>query len=683
MTVSTHGDSAEVNRKNTKKNQISEMLSTTVAVACILSVGVSIANAEDNITLPPVEVETTEEQDADAARKKVIAAEAQRRRRAEIAQQAKRSRRAAAAAAQAKRNRQAAAIRAAQRKRAAVAKARAAAEARARAEEEARIAAAEAAAKAKEVARGNPHADPDAHFKSDTLANSRLPGKVVDTPRTVTTIGKELLEKTSTTSVREIARTTPGVSLGFGEGGNQYGDNIYIRGFKANNDIYVDGVRDTGISVRDSFNTEQVEVVKGPAGTVGGRGTTGGALDIVTKKAKDVSFYEVNAEITSVGTKRVTTDLNHAFNENFQFRFNGLFQDGMTAGRDGVEDDRKGTGLAATLKMTDQLKFEVDYSYLDLSQTPDWGVPWFTEISAPVTEYNGVDRSTFYGLAGRDFQDVTRHVGTMKVTYDISEDAKITNTTRVTKITNDYFLTTPESGVWNKPDDAISARHGRASDPTIDPNDPSTWKTAVGYKSVSAETKVFSNVLETSGKFDEGRFGHTYVVGAGITKEKVENYGAYSAAVSSCIVSAFNPDQLASGCGSALTAPGGTPTLTEVATYSIYALDTVKLSEKWLINGGIRADFYDIERSGLDRSLVAYSLARKDTLVNWNAGITYKPAENLSLYAAVASSMNPSVRKWQQAVAFMAGWIATTNCLDQRKTCHSKQVLNTNLMIIC
>ena len=160
------------------------------------------------------------------------------------------------------------------------------------------LAAATALAAAKAAAGGSSYADPNSPFKANSLANSRMPGPLKDTPRTVTAITQEVLETTGTTSVREIARSTPGISLGFGEGGNSFGDNIYIRGFKANNDVYTDGVRSPGTGVAETFNTEQVEVTKGPAGTVGGRGTTGGALDIISKSPQDIDFTRIVTTVT-------------------------------------------------------------------------------------------------------------------------------------------------------------------------------------------------------------------------------------------------------------------------------------------------------------------------------------------------------------------------------------------------
>ena len=77
---------------------------------------------------------------------------------------------------------------------------------------------------------------------------------------------------------------TAGVTLGTGEGGNAFGDRFFIRGFDARNDIFLDGIRDAGVSVRENFFTEQVEIYRGPGSSFAGRGTAGGAINIVTKR---------------------------------------------------------------------------------------------------------------------------------------------------------------------------------------------------------------------------------------------------------------------------------------------------------------------------------------------------------------------------------------------------------------
>ncbi|MCY0149869.1 TonB-dependent siderophore receptor [Hoeflea sp. G2-23] len=597
------------------------MLTATVAAACFVAVGSHHVLAQDGetIVLPTVEVETTQQKEPAAA----VAAAKQ--------QAAAASRRAAQRAAAARAQRQADA---------AAARAAALEEANQRAEAEAR-AVAEAAAKAKEIARGNPYADPDAPFKSDRLANSRLPGSIADTPRTVTAIGKEVLEATGMTSVREIARTTPGISLGFGEGGNSFGDNIYIRGFKANNDLYVDGIRDSGTSVHETFNTEQIEVIKGPAGTIGGRGTTGGALDIVSKKAKDVSFFDASTTLTSAKTKRATIDFNHAFNEQVQIRMNALVQDGNVAGRDNVEDDRRGFAAAATIKPSDQFTIEADVAHTVINQTPDWGVPYMSNNGGPVTEY-GVDRATFYGVVGRDYQDVTQTVGTIKTIYELNDSLKLSNTARYSHSINDYVLTAPSSLITNGS------------------NDINDWQVALSFKSRYQETDVFSDVLELAGETMLGGVAHTYVAGLSYSDERVNTRGYQNlqsedylppAGQRGCTVTAVNPNPVAEGCWAG-EAPvlGNSATLTKVRTTSLYALDTIELNEQWLVNGGVRVDFYDNERSS-----GSSDLSRKDTLFNWNAGITYKPWENTSLYAAIASSSNPSGQEIAAGGSFYGG----------------------------
>ncbi len=620
MKVSLRGAPTSGTRSNSH-SQISDMLSATVAAACFVAVGTHGTMAQDGetIVLPTVEVETTQQEQStaptEAQRQEAAAASRRAAQRAAAAN----ARRQAAAAAE-----RAAAIEAANQRAAAEAAAAAAAEAR-----------------AKEIARGNPFADPDAPFKSDRLANSRLPGSIADTPRTVTAIGKEVLETTGMTSVREIARTTPGMSIGFGEGGNSFGDNIYIRGFKANNDIYVDGIRDPGISVHETFNTEQVEIIKGPAGTVGGRGTTGGALDIVSKKAKDISFFEASTTYTSANTKRGTIDFNHAFNEQVQLRINALIQDGNVAGRDHVEDDRRGLAGAVTLKPTDRFTVEADVSHTTLNQTPDWGVASLSDDGGPVTEY-GVDRATFYGVVGRDYQDVAQTVGTLKTIYELSDNAKLTNTARYSRSINDYVLTAPSGLITNG---------------STDIND---WQVRLSFKSKYQETDVFSDTLELTGETSLGGVSHNYVAGLSYSDEKVRAFSYDNlqsedylppAGQRGCTVSAVNPDPIGEGCWSGETPVRGTSaTTTRVRTTSLYALDTIELSERWLINGGVRVDFYDNERTS-----ASSDLARKDTLFNWNAGVTYKPWESTSFYAAVASSSNPSGQEIAAGGSFYGG----------------------------
>ena len=142
----------------------------------------------------------------------------------------------------------------------------------------------------------NPYADAAAPYKVDHVqASGKFPEPLLNTPKTVTVLSKEVLADKNATTLKQAILSTAGVTLGTGEGGNAFGDRFFIRGFDARNDIFIDGVRDSGVSVRENFFTEQVEILRGPGSSFAGRGTTGGAINIVTKQATaEKSFYNMD-----------------------------------------------------------------------------------------------------------------------------------------------------------------------------------------------------------------------------------------------------------------------------------------------------------------------------------------------------------------------------------------------------
>ena len=181
----------------------------------------------------------------------------------------------------------------------------------------------------------DPYADPAAPYKVDRLASPKFTEPIVNTPKTITVLTKEVLEDKDATSLKEVARTTAGVTLGTGEGGNAFGDRFFIRGFDARNDVFVDGIRDPAVSIRENFFTEQIEILKGPSSTIDGRGTTGGALNIVTKQATtDQNFYNADTTFATDGTKRVTFDVNQVINPTLAVRLDGMWQNANVAERD-------------------------------------------------------------------------------------------------------------------------------------------------------------------------------------------------------------------------------------------------------------------------------------------------------------------------------------------------------------
>src|SRR3954468_16183579 len=132
-----------------------------------------------------------------------------------------------------------------------------------------------------------------------------------DTPQAVNVIDQQTMKQQATTTLSDALRNVPGITIAIGEGGTLAGDQFKIRGFDAKDDVYLDGLRDFGAYTRDSFNYEEVQVLKGPSGLMFGRGTTGGAVNTLSKRPRLEDFASVDAYAGNGGYYRGLGDLNH------------------------------------------------------------------------------------------------------------------------------------------------------------------------------------------------------------------------------------------------------------------------------------------------------------------------------------------------------------------------------------
>src|SRR3954465_12142372 len=307
----------------------------------------------------------------------------------------------------------------------------------------------------------NPYADAAAPYKVDHLqASGKFPEPLLNTPKTVTVLSKEVLADKNATTLKQAVLSTAGVTLGTGEGGNAFGDRLFIRGFDARNDIFIDGVRDPGVSIRENFFTEQVEILRGPGSSFAGRGTAGGAINIVTKAATtEKSFYNMDTTFATDHTKRVVLDVNQVISPTLAIRAGGLFQDAGVAGRSYVKDDRDGGFVAVKWTPLDSVKLWANYVHTNLHGLPDFGVPYyrpgspapaatgFTNTSGgPFTDF-GVKRDTFYGLVNRDYYSIKQDIGTFGGEITITPDLTLSNKTRVQRSVQDYIGTLPEAPI--------------------------------------------------------------------------------------------------------------------------------------------------------------------------------------------------------------------------------------------
>lgn len=474
------------------------------------------------------------------------------------------------------------------------------------------------------AAGADPYADPAAPYKVDRSASTKLTQPLLDTPRTVTAIPREVIEDKGATSLRELVRTTPGVTLGTGEGGNAFGDRVFIRGFDARNDMYVNGVRESGVTTRETFMTEQVEIVKGPAGTLYGRGTAGGAVNVVTKQAQpDQSFREITTTFGTDGTKRLTADVNQVVTPDLSIRANGLLQASGVAGRDQLYDNRWGGSFAALWRPRQDVKLSLDYYHVSMDQMPDWGIPFDPRTRRPFTE-SGLRRSNFYGLTSRDFQKNSQDLATQTTEWELNPFLTVTNKLRYGYTVTDYVASKPGT-------------------PNLSNVDAALWTVPSTPASRYQVNRTLANQTDAKLRFDTGPFGHTAVIGVEAQREDVSQDG-YSGLTVEC-----NPT-CTTGITTSLWAPttafastvgtpvrNNQPAKTKVDTVSLYALDTISWQDRLILNVGTRLDNYSITRTAAG----ATPVSRDDLMPNWSVGLTYKPVKEASLYVAYATSSNP------------------------------------------
>jgi catecholate siderophore receptor len=487
----------------------------------------------------------------------------------------------------------------------------------------------------------NPYADAAAPYKVDHVqASGKFPEPLLNTPKTVTVLSKEVLADKNATTLKQAILSTAGVTLGTGEGGNAFGDRFFIRGFDARNDIFLDGVRDAGVSVRENFFTEQVEILRGPGSSFAGRGTTGGAINIVSKQATaEQSFYNMDTTFGTDSTKRVTLDVNQVISPTLAVRAGGLFQDAGVAGRDFIKDDRNGGFVTTKWAPVDAVKFTAGYIHTELHGLPDFGVAYYRPSTAstaggPFPDF-GVNRNNFYGFVKGDFYRVGQDIGTINGEVKITPDLTLSDKVRVSRSTLNYIGTIPESPVLANP---LSAS-------TLSANPQSRYQI----------TDVVANQTEATYKFATDGWRHTALAGVEISREtaSIDKYTGLSSEVtigtpftgggSLSGVSVFAPQSTFLPFGT--PALSGLPTKLGIDTKSLYLLDTANYNDLVILNGGIRYDDYGISTNGYGTvngvPNVFGAQSAEFGLPNFNLGLVLKPLPIASVYAAYATSSNP------------------------------------------
>lgn len=462
---------------------------------------------------------------------------------------------------------------------------------------------------------------------------------LVDTPRAVTVIPQRIIEQTGSMSLQDILRTSPGITFGAGEGGQPLADRPFIRGQSSGNNIFVDGIRDSGGQQREVFNLEQVEVVKGPDSVYSGRGSGGGSINLASKAPRQQTFSHYSLGAGTDGYLRGTLDQNWDLGGAAALRVNLMGAEGDVPGRDSVDYDKWGLGLSLAAGLGTPTTATMSYYHLDSNQMPDYGIPLFTKIGVRTTESGILDvpYDSFYGLLARDYLQNTVDTFTFDVRHSFGEAANLRNVTRWSRTLNDYVVTNPGDG-GNITNNGVALIGG-------------TYWMKRGTKSRWNPATTIANVTDLHGRFSTGGLRHSYDIGLEVAREDNRNasYTVTTLSGSTCPapLTGFdctplydpNPQDPWSG-----TITRGLISRNKTDTLGLYALDSIEIGRHFILNLGVRYDDYSVEGTTASGTVAApvYTPVGGDwNFVNYQAGLVYKPTESSSIYVSYATSSTP------------------------------------------
>jgi catecholate siderophore receptor len=274
----------------------------------------------------------------------------------------------------------------------------------------------------------------------------RLPGTLQDLPQTTNVVSQQQIVEQKITTLDQALKNVPGVTVSIGEGGGgMNGDQFRIRGFQAKNDIYLDGLRDFGVYVRDAFAYEEVQVLKGPSSESFGMGTTGGIINTISKTAHLGNSKSVDVVYGSGPLYRSTVDVNQQIDAHTAMRVFAMINEQEVVDRDNSESNRWGVGASLAFGINTDTKLTLNYLYQHGDRTPDYGIPVLprgggaasvTNLAIPITEY-AIPRTNFYGKdTDRDISNV--HMLTSKFSQKVMSGVTVYNDTRLAFYDRDF-----------------------------------------------------------------------------------------------------------------------------------------------------------------------------------------------------------------------------------------------------
>ncbi len=431
---------------------------------------------------------------------------------------------------------------------------------------------------------------------------------LLNVPQSITVVTDKLIADQAMTSLSETFRYMPGVGLAQGEG---HRDAPVLRGNTSTADFFVDGIRDDVQYMRDVYNLERAEALKGPSALVFGRGGSGGVLNRVTRLADGASHRSGTLQFGTDNRRRGTLDFGSPFADSAGFRINAMREDSENF-RDGFQLKRYGLNPSYSVDFGSSSRLQLSYERFHDERITDRGVPSLN--GRPLD----VDPSTFFGNPSQSPGDATVDAFDASLAHEFANGLTLRNHLRWADYDKFYQNVFPGA---------------------VDPSAQTVSLSA--YSSATARKNLF-NQTDFTWQASTGRIQHRLLAGTEFGRQATDNlrltgfFGAPGSTMASVRVPLSNPIS---------TSPlEFRPSATDASNHgiatvaSVYLQDQVDLSPQWQAIIGLRYDDFSVE---LRNNRSGARFRSEDGLLSPRAGLVYKPADAVSLYASYSVTHQP------------------------------------------
>lgn len=448
-------------------------------------------------------------------------------------------------------------------------------------------------------------------YQGGTTSVGKLPQLPRDIPQAVTIVPEKLMVERNADSFREALRVVPSLTFNAGEGG-RIGDNITLRGYSVVGDLYLDGMRDVAQYNREMFNLEQVDVLRGSASMLFGRGSTGGVINQASKTPQLWDRYSAAVTAGSYNYKRATADLNKRLAEDAALRLN-VMKTESDSSRDEVRQKRSGIAPSVRFGIGTPDEVTLALYHLEYRDVPDYGVPYFRglPLNVPV--------NTFYGMANADHQDdrATFLTGTHR--HRFNADTELKTVLRRASYSRDLWAVAPRL----------------AGAPAV--ITPATVINRQAQRRAGDE-ETFTLQSDLATKFATGALRHQLVGGVEVLREDAARWSwANGGANPPTAVGDPNPYPVLPA--NFFNVTRANQVSYQAATRAAYAQDIVEFLPGWKLLAGAR---YDLFAAEYNRPAPQGDLARTDRVWSWRTGLMRQPSDYASYYLSYGTSFNPS-----------------------------------------